>query len=242
MHVSRENLIACNHIHDVGQGVLADLAGIYILGVQPGTILRGNVIHGIEHVEYGGWGIYTDACTSHLVVEHNLVYDTSSEGLNNNAGNAENVYRHNIIARTGKAAVSVARDSDRYPADGGPDRAMTFVHNIVVTDGKPMFAVHMHMDREPATQQEVFVTDANLFWDISGREPVAAHEAWRTDALSFDQWRGFASDRNSVIADPVFADMQDNDFTLADDSPALSVGFKRFDHGRAGPRPVDERD
>ncbi len=242
IHVSRENLIICNHIHNVGQGVLADLAGIYILGVQPGTVLRGNVIHGIEHVEYGGWGIYADACTSCVVVEHNLVYDTSSEGLNNNAGNAENVYRHNIVARTGKAAVSVARDSDHYPADGGPDRAMTFIHNIVVTDGKPMFAVSMHMNREPATQQELFVTDANLFWDTSGREPVAAHEAWRTDSLSFDQWRRFGSDRNSVIADPKFASPEKGQFAIPDDSPALSTGFKRFDHTRVGPRSADERD
>ncbi len=41
---AQNNLIEKNHVHHVGRGVLSDLAGIYTLGVSPGTVIRGNVI------------------------------------------------------------------------------------------------------------------------------------------------------------------------------------------------------
>ena len=42
----RANLVENNHIHHVMQ-ILSDGGGIYTLGRQPGTVLRGNVIHDV---------------------------------------------------------------------------------------------------------------------------------------------------------------------------------------------------
>lgn len=41
----RDNRITFNHVHHVGNHDLSDLGGIYMLGVQPNSIVRGNVVH-----------------------------------------------------------------------------------------------------------------------------------------------------------------------------------------------------
>ena len=41
---------------------------------------------------------------------------------------------------------------------------------------------------------------------------------------------------NAVIADPLFADPKNGDFTLAENSPALDIGFEPIDISDVGPR------
>ena len=67
--VSRDNRIEKNHIFKLGQKMSSDMGGVYVLGVQPGTMVRNNLIHDVQHRSYGGWGIYTDSRTAHVVVE-----------------------------------------------------------------------------------------------------------------------------------------------------------------------------
>ena len=44
-----------------------------MLGVQPGSVIRYNLIHDIEKANYGGWAIYPDEGSSHLLIENNIV-------------------------------------------------------------------------------------------------------------------------------------------------------------------------
>jgi len=67
--VSWDNRIEFNYIHDIGQGVLSDMGGIYLLGVSPGTAVRNNLIHGVKAHSYGGKAIYLDQGSSHIVIE-----------------------------------------------------------------------------------------------------------------------------------------------------------------------------
>ena len=49
------NIIEYNHVRDIGRGMLNDLAGIYTLGMQPGTIVRCNLVHDVRCYPEGGW-------------------------------------------------------------------------------------------------------------------------------------------------------------------------------------------
>jgi hypothetical protein len=67
---ARDNLIEYNHIHRVCR-TLWDGAGIYTLGNQPGTVIRGNYVH-----DNPGWpgGIYLDEGSGYIEVTGNLVH------------------------------------------------------------------------------------------------------------------------------------------------------------------------
>jgi hypothetical protein len=81
----RECLVQNNHIHHV-MTLLADGGGIYTLGFQPGTVLRGNYIHDVTRSKFtaGGApnnGIFFDEGSKGLRVENNLIHDTSGEPI-----------------------------------------------------------------------------------------------------------------------------------------------------------------
>ncbi len=91
----RDTLVAFNHIHDCMKK-LADGGGIYTLGLQPGTVLRGNLIHDIHRSGYahGGApnnGIFFDEGTKGLLVEGQIIYNTSGEPIRFNQTNKDNL-------------------------------------------------------------------------------------------------------------------------------------------------------
>ena len=74
-----------NHIYDVMK-TLADGGGIYTLGLQPGTVLRGNLIHDVHRSAYahGGApnnGFFIDEGSKGFLFESNVVHHTSGESV-----------------------------------------------------------------------------------------------------------------------------------------------------------------
>jgi hypothetical protein len=92
------NIVANNHIHHVMQ-ILSDGGGIYTLGFQPGTVLRGNYIHDVP-VNLGraeSNGMFLDEGTTGIVIEENVIHNTARSPLRfHKAG--KNIVRENILA------------------------------------------------------------------------------------------------------------------------------------------------
>lgn len=87
---ARDNHILQNYVHDYSM-VLSDAGGVYILGSQPGLLIRGNVIENQRH--FGG-AIYLDAGASHATVTDNLVW--SSHGWPYIFKGTDHVIRNNL--------------------------------------------------------------------------------------------------------------------------------------------------
>lgn len=96
--LAHDNLIAFNHVHDIGRGMLSDMGGIYTLGIQPGTVVRNNLIHDVTAFLYGGRGLYQDDGSSHILTEMNVVYKAHSASFVHNSDGEDNLVRNNLLA------------------------------------------------------------------------------------------------------------------------------------------------
>jgi len=94
----RANMVIDNHIHHVMQ-VLSDGGGIYTLGLQPGSVLRGNVIHDIlrNAGRAESNGMFLDQGSGDLLIEKNVIYNVDRSPLRFHKG-WENLVRQNVLS------------------------------------------------------------------------------------------------------------------------------------------------
>ncbi len=212
-HVKIEN----NHIYNIGKTLLSDMGGIYTLGQQVGTVVRGNRIHDIEMDSYGGWGVYLDEGSSDILVERNICYRLTAQPFHQHYG-SNNLLRHNIFAFGEGGAFVITRREEHL--------SVILERNILVSDGTAIYA-------KPA--DGLHITDCmNLVWDYSG-EAISGTMNYdvysRTYSFPEENRRTVAEMQAGglfagvIVADPKFADPERGDFTLAEDSPAKALGF-----------------
>ena len=210
------NIIEYNHVHDIGQGMLSDLAGIYTCSA-PGSRIAYNVVHDVVRREYGGWGIYPDEGSHDLLIQNNLIYRCQDGALfahhNHNITVENNIFAFNRTAQVDRGGI------------GGFE--LTCQRNLIYyLEGKAVGdygSGHCGPD--------VCAFDRNLYWNASGKPVLFANK-------SFSEWQAAGQDKDSLIADPLFVDPAHGDFRLRPGSPADRIGFKPWDVSEVGPRPL----
>src|SRR5512133_1879995 len=210
------NIVAYNHIHDLGHGLLSDMGGIYTLGVSPGTRLVGNVIHDVKARAYGGWGIYPDEGSSGIVIESNLVYRCSSAPF------LAHINR-NITVQNNIFALGEQCQVERAGAMPGPEQEYSFTRNIVYYRQGQLVG---YWD----SRNNSFAYERNLYWNASGARLTFCGK-------TLAEWQAAGRDKESLIADPLFLDPEHGDFKMKPASPAARIGFQPWDLSEAGPRP-----
>ena len=187
-----DNIVEYNHVHDIGRGILSDLAGIYTCS-SPGTRIRYNLIHDVSRREYGGWGIYPDEGSHDLSIEKNLVFRCQDGALfahhNRNITVENNIFAFNRVAQVDRGGT------------GGFE--LTCRRNIFYfNQGKAVGDYGSeHCGRD------VCLFERNLYWNASGKPVIFGNK-------TFAEWQALGQDQNSLIADPMFLDPEKGDFTL----------------------------
>lgn len=212
---NHSNAIIHNRIHDAPQLVLTDGAGIYTLGLQPGSEMRGNVLYNLEGLPWAV-GIYLDEGSSGWTCQDNLVYNVTTHAFNVNYGR-DNLARNNIfgpILDPGAPLLRCGRIENH--------RSMTLENNLIY------FTVGDLVDEVwPTWPVKSCLLRNNLYWNAAGLPVKFRDKSWQ-------QWQSEGQDEGSLIADPLFVNPTLGDFSLKPDSPAFRIGFKPFDCGKAG--------
>ncbi len=233
--ISRDNIIEYNHIHNIGQGLLSDMGGIYTLGVSPGTIIRNNLIHDVESNRYGGWGIYNDEGSTHILIENNIVYNTKYAAYNIHYAK-ELTVRNNIFALGRLEVLNRGRLE--------PHNTVYFENNIVYWnsvsdpftgnwDDQPyVFHDNPNIATQP-TLNATFRSDYNLFFN-----PMKPADSIRYNGLTLDDWQQKGKDTHSLYADPMFVNPNQYNFSLKPESPAFKLGFRNINMEKVGPRNI----
>ncbi len=215
--VSWGNIISFNHIHDIGQGLLSDMGAIYTLGDSPGTIIENNLIHDVQSHNYGGWGIYNDEGSAHLLIQNNIVYNTKFAGYNIH-------YAKEITVRNNIFALGDSQQLSRTRAE--PHKSVFFENNIVYWKSGVLFDGHWK-DKTTST----FDADWNLYFN-----PGKPLNAVLFNGYSWPEWQQSGKDRHSLYTDPLFVDAEKYDFRLQADSPVFRLGFQNINMDNVGPR------
>ena len=210
--------ISNNLIYNIGNGWLSDMGGIYTLGIQPDTVISGNVIYNVGCDEgeygYGGWGVYLDEGSSGILVENNLVYDCSSQLFHQHYGE-DNMIRNNIFAFGGEGQFRITRHEDH--------NSLFLENNILIGKGTAMYS--------ETTDMDWFIDNGNTYWDYkNGGNVYSGRKANLFSGIGIPAMVGKGYYNNAVFADPLFKDAENRDFTLATNSPAVANGFVPFEY------------
>lgn len=199
------------------------MGGIYLLGKQQGTIVRCNLIHDVYSRHYGGWALYADEGASAVVFEQNICYNTNSNAFHQHYG-CGNTVRNNIFCFSKDAPIGMSRPELHL--------GTIFEQNIIVTHGQR--ALEIGYKGEETGCLQVISLQRNLFFDVGKGEPAMIQIG--NKVYSYDEYRKLGIDMDSVCADPLFADMDAFDFRIAEDSPAIALGFVPIDISDIGVR------
>lgn len=209
---AKRNRIHFNHIHHIGDGQLSDMGAVYTLGPSEGTSVNHNRIHDIISKTYGGWGLYTDEGSTGIVMEKNLVTGTKSGGFHQHYGK-ENIIRNNIFAFSKKQQVQFTRVEEHV--------SFEFTRNIILWDDGELLNGN-------GWGKGKLRMNHNLFWKTDGSEPLFIGK-------SLPQWReGTGRDKDSIVADPGFADAKRGDWAIGNAEAIRQIGFEAFDPMQAG--------
>ena len=213
-------LVQGNYIYNIGMHILCDLGGIIAFGIQPGTIIHGNVVKNIFSYSEYMWGIYLDEGASEIVVSNNAVYNTGWGALFQHYG-ANNTIINNVFARA--SLIEPPHPNDPHP-DGDVrvqnaenHTSWIYTHNIVYDT----FQGSNHSAYNSDLNVRV-VFNNNIYYNPYGTPLLFGHQQ-----ISFAEWKKTGQDNNSVITDPLFmGDVTECDFfTIQGNSPAARLGF-----------------
>ena len=216
-------VIEFNEIHDCMHD-MNDGAGIFIRDSD--IYINNNLIYDIwaSPVGHGspGFGFYLGCETRNTVVKNNVIYRAKAGQLI--WFSIRNVLvTNNIFVDCGGVGGQVNFST---PADRHHDFVRIF-RNIFAYDEPDGVFYRCSHDRAIPVE-----SDCNILWNNGGRFPITGV----TGVDDLADWKRKGYEKNSIVADPLFTDPVNDDYSLKPDSPAFKLEFVPIDLSTVGLR------
>ena len=244
--------VRANHVHDIGEFVLSDLAGVYAVGPQPGTTVERNLVHDVFAGANGAHALYLDQACSSTAWRLNVAHSTGTAVAQQHYG-LDNAIDNNVLAFPTAVPASpwpctFASDCGRaglragtHASGEGATASFLFTRNIIVLGAPPGGANATLFATDVASGLTNMTFERNVYFQLGGAsQPPLAFPPSQAPT-TFAQWQAQGKDAGSLVADPRFGDAAAYNFTLDDDSPARALGIESIDLSDVGPRGVDVR-
>ena len=207
-----ENEITGNFICDVIGGAIC---------VQGNNIIiKNNLIRDIHNAgrEKPGWGICLDSATKHTTIENNIVVRTGI-CLYLREKSRDISITNNVFVNGDLSLLKLNNPKDHTHEN------IRIVRNI-------FFFMKSDVDlfNISGTRSVPELSDYNIYWNPAGciwLNPVI----WGIPKVAyFKEWQAMGFDTHSIVKDPFFVDVANDDYSLKSKSPALKLGFKPIDY------------
>jgi hypothetical protein len=213
--LATNNFIGFNRVHQIGQGALSDLGGIYTLGVSPSSVCVGNVFYDVRAHVYGGWGIYLDEGSTGWRIESNLVWNCTCVNARSGGGfhqhyGATNLIANNIFAFSSGPPMQATRVEDHL--------SFALERNLIVSSNTPFFT--------GPWDKIQFASSSNCFAYFG--KPTGLFPGGDLAA-----WQQAGHETGSLLTNFTFTGNWP-DVSLPRRSPARLAGFKMFVPAQAG--------
>lgn len=223
--IERENqeqglIIEYNEIYEVMEKI-NDGGGLFVR--DSNIIIRNNLIHDVFSYSdrCPGWGIYLGCETRDAVVEDNIVYRTR-ETIHVWYYDRNIVMKNNIFLDG-----EISQINYQNPQNLSHEN-VKLLRNIVCYSKPDSLLFRLSGERSVPIE-----SDYNVFFHTGGKDLI---NTGAPGLDSFAEWQKQGFDAHSVVADPLFVDPENDDYSLKPDSPALKLGFKPIDMSRVGLR------
>jgi parallel beta-helix repeat protein len=263
LDISNDTIIEYNHVYNVNLAT-EDAGGIntgsFYGGLEKhtdpnknshvrGNIIRYNKVHDTGgygrmiwwpkqfNIPKGQWcspyftfGIYLDEASCGTHVYGNIVYNVANAGICIGGGR-DNIVEGNIcIGAKVAQVVSVKWPKHHEMFNNRIER------NIFAYDSADAY-LYLHGQQAPnyPWSPADISYNHNLIWN-NGREiSVKVDETTGYDKVEpWQNWQKLGMDKDSIIADPMFVNPKENDYSLKPQSPAFKLGFKPIPFEKIG--------
>jgi hypothetical protein len=221
-------LIEFNEIFDVMLNI-NDGAGIFIR--DSNIVINNNLIHDVYAggERCPGWGIYLGCETRDTKVTNNVVYRTL-ENVHVWYYDRDVLIENNIFVGSRKCQVNYQNPSHLKHEN------IRFRKNIVYCTETGGHLYSISGERSLPVE-----SDYNIMFSTIGcvlNDPIIKG---LPGVQSFADWKKRGLDPHSITADPLFVDLENDDYSLKPESPAFQVGFQPIDLSQVGLRGRDKR-